>query len=128
MIHTITCAIKSDDPLLVQQFRDRLAIAAIKSTDLSSSGNKYTYLDLQWDDTIPIGSKHGFHRAGAKPKKLLYDGKIVTCGLVWQLREEGHLSDAAIGLILDASESTIARRRKKHLTDGNFHKDGNVIF
>lgn len=128
MVHTITCALKSDDPLLVQQFKDRLAAATIKATDLSSTNSKYTYLNLQWDDSIPAGSKHSTHRAGAKPKKLLYDGKVVTCGLVWQLREEGHLADAAIGLILDVSESTITRKRKKHLTDGDFRKGSTVIF
>ena len=130
MIHELTCAINTNDKAIMQQFKDRLPSAKIKAIDLASPNSKYTYLSLQWDDTdIPAAQKHhGNSHAGAKPKKLLYEGKPVTCGLVWHLREQEHLSDAAIGGVLDASESTIARRRKKHLADGNFHADSVTIF
>lgn len=130
MVHTVTCAIKSSDGLIVQQFVDRLAAVGIKATDQTPSGSRYTYFDLHWDDEdTQTASRHrATHRAGAKPKKLLYDGKQATCGLVWHLRENEYLSDAAIGLVLDASESTVARRRKKHLADGDFYKDSDVIF
>lgn len=129
MVHTVTCAIKSNDGLIVQQFVDRLAAVGIKAADQTPPDSKYTYFNLCWDDEdTQTASRHrGPHRAGAKPKKLLYDGEQATCGLVWRLRDGG-MSDAAIGLMLDAAESTISRRRKKHMADGDFYKDSNVIF
>lgn len=129
MIHTVICAVKSKDRLIVQQFLERLASAGIKATDQTPTDSKYTYFDLCWDDAdIQTTSKHpNIHRIGAKPKKLLHDGKPVTCGMVWQMRNGG-MSDAVIGLVLDVSESTISRRRNKHIADGNFCKDSNTIF
>lgn len=129
MIHTVICAVKSKNGLIVQQFLERLASAGIKATDQTPTDSKYTYFDLCWDDadTQTTANHPNTHRAGAKPKKLLHDGKPVTCGVVWQMRNDG-ISDAVIGLVLDVSESTISRRRKKHLADGSFYRGNNTIF
>lgn len=129
MVHTVTCAIKSNDGLIVQQFVDRLAAVGIKAADQTPPDSKYTYFGLCWDDEdTQTASRHrAIHRAGAKPKKLLYDGEQATCGLVWRLRDGG-MSDAAIGLVLDAAESTISRRRKKHMADGDFYFGSEVVF
>lgn len=129
MVHITTCAIKSKDKLTVQQFTERLKSAGIKAINQTPPDSKYTYLDLSWNDADIQTTlrQHNTNRAGAKPKKLLYDNKPVTCGLVWQLRDDG-MSDAVIGSVLDASESTISRRRKKHMADGDFNKDSDIIF
>ena len=129
MVHTITCAIKSNDGLIVQQFVGRLAAVGIKAADQTPPDSKYTYFNLCWDDEdTQTASRHrATHRAGAKPKKLLHDGEQATCGLVWRLRDGG-MSDAAIGLVLDAAESTISRRRKKHMADGDFYFGSEVVF
>ena len=126
MLHTVTCAIKSNDGLIIQQFAERLAAAGIKAIDRTAPRSKYAYLDLCWDDALPMHIQSN-RKAGAKPRQLLHDGVPATCGLVWQMRADG-MSDAAIGLVLDASESTIARRRHKHLTDGDFCKGSNIVF
>lgn len=127
MIQKITCAVNTTDHLLMQQFTDRMLLSGITTKNVKPT-SKYIYFDASWDDAnvpgIPISSHN---RAGAKPRKLTYDGGDATCGLVWKLRREG-LSDAEIGLILDASESTIARRRKKHLADGSFVEDSTAVF
>lgn len=126
MLQTITCAIKSKDRMIIQQFMERLASARIKAIDRTAIGSPYTYFDLCWDDAD--ASSAGVKcRAGAKPRKLLYEGVPATCGLVWQMRSGG-MSDAVIGQMLDTSESTISRRRKKHLADGDFCRDSKVIF
>lgn len=130
MVYRLTCAVSTNDELLLQQFKARLSPAGIRASDLASPNSRYSYLELQWDDAgIPAAPEnHGCHRAGAKPKKLLLDGRPATCGQVWQLREKDHLSDAAVGSVLDASESTITRRRKKHLADGDFYSGSTVVF
>ncbi|MCM1219308.1 MAG: hypothetical protein NC548_32920 [Lachnospiraceae bacterium] len=88
--------------------------------------HKLTYA-VSLDDTQHLG-KSGSKKAGAKPKQLIYNGEPVTCGFVFQLRNVKNLSDAEIGLIFDISESTIARRRKKHSAEGSFYAGSTVIF
>lgn len=128
MIQKITCAINTTDNQILKQLTDRMLLSEITVTNIKPAA-KCIYFDAVWDDAdIPaIVQKPKHNKAGAKPKKLIYDGKDVTCGLVWQFRHEG-LSDAEIGLVLDASESTIARRRKKHLAEGSFCAESAVIF
>lgn len=128
MIQKITCAANTTDNLMFQQLTDRMLSSGIAVNNIKTS-SKYIYFDAVWDDTdMPENPRpKSGHRAGAKPKKLIYDGKNATCGLVWQLRNNG-LSDAEIGLVLDVSESTIARRRKKHLSDGSFTENSTAIF
>lgn len=130
MIQKITCAANTTDNLMFQQLTDRMLSSGIAVNNIKTA-SKYIYFDAVWDDTDmpkPPRQKSNHNKAGAKPKKLIYDGKNATCGLVWQLRNEMHLSDAEIGLILDVSESTICRRRKKHLSDGSFVENSAVIF
>ena len=129
MQQKITCAINTTDNQILQQITDRILLSGIIANNIKPA-SKCIYFDAVWDDAdIPtIIQKPNHNKAGAKPKKLVYEGAEATCGLVWKLRNEGHLSDAEIGLILDVSESTIARRRKKHLSDGSFHSDSKVMF
>lgn len=130
MLHKISYAVMSDDTDILQQFESRLAIVGIQ-VNLIKSSDRYSYFEASWDDAdIPCQPfKNSRSRnAGAKPKQLIYNGSPVTCGFVFQLRNNKNLSDAEIGLIFDVSESTISRRRKKHLSDGNFYKDSSTIF
>lgn len=128
MIQKLTLAVNSNDDILIQQFINRLLLVGIHSEQLKPS-NKYCYLEITWNDSdtdLPL--KHNTRNAGAKPKELHYNNSPVTCGLVYQLRNQKHLSDAQIGAMLDVSESTICRRRKKHISDGNFYEGSNTIF
>lgn len=128
MIQKLTLAVNSNDDILIQKFTDRLLLVGIHPEQLKSS-DKYSYFEITWNDSdtgLPL--KHNTRNAGAKPKELLYNNSHVTCGLVYQLRSQKHLSDVQIGTILDVSESTICRRRKKHLSDGNFYEGSNTIF
>lgn len=129
MIQKITCAANTTDNLIFQQLTDRIRLSGIAVSNIKTS-SKYIYFDAVWDEDMPKPpiQKSNHNKAGAKPKKLIYDGKNATCGLVWQLRNEMHLSDAEIGLVLDVSESTIARRRKKHVADGGFVENSTAIF
>lgn len=130
MLQKLTCAANTTDNLIFQQLINRIRLSGITVNNIKTS-SKYIYFDAAWDDTeIPtlFKQKSNLNRAGAKPKKLMYEGKEATCGLVWQFRNDGHMSDAEIGLVLNASESTICRRRKKHLADGNFVENSTVIF
>lgn len=123
MVQTITCAVNSNNSAVLQQFIKRLSISGIKAHQGQPS-EKYTYLQLIWDDAdIP---RH--KNAGAKPKKLQYEGKTATCAFVYWLRNEKKLSDAEIASLYDVSESTISRRRKKHMENGCFHEDSTAIF
>lgn len=130
MIRKLTYAIYSDDADILQQFEDRLLLVGIQVKHIRSS-DKYHYFDASWDDTdIPDlhikGSRS--RNAGAKPKQLLYNGNPATCGFIFQLRNVKNLSDAEIGMIFDVSESTIARRRKRHLSEGSFYENSTIIF
>lgn len=130
MIQKITCAVNTTDNLLFQQFIQRMFLSGITVDNIKHS-SKCIYFDVHWDDTdMPAHAiqKPDHNKAGAKPKKLTYDGNAVACGFVWHLRNEGHLSDADIGLILGASESTICRRRKRHMANGEFFENSEIIF
>ena len=128
MIQKITCAINTTDEQILQQITDRLLLTGISATNIKPS-SKCIYFDAFWDDAEPTTiKKPNSHKVGAKPKKLDYEGEEATCGMVWKLREQGHLSDGEIGMILGASESTIARRRKRHLADGSFGEGSAVVF
>lgn len=129
MIHKITCALNSNNDILIQNFLSRLLLADIRAKILKSS-DRYSYIDIAWDDSNPALSAkpHNIRNAGAKPKELQYNNSPVTCGYVFQLRNQKHLSDAQIGAMLDVSESTICRRRKKHLSDSSFYEGSNTIF
>lgn len=128
MIQKLTCALNSNDDILIQQFTDRLLLIGIHSEKLKPS-DKYCYFEITWDDSdtnLPL--KHNIRNAGAKPKILQYNNSPVTCSLVYQLRENKHLSDAQIAALLDTSESTICRRRKKHFLNNSFYEGSKTIF
>lgn len=131
MIQKITCAANTTDSLIFQQFVNRMLLSGIVVDNIKHL-SKYIYFDVHWDDTDMLKtsaiqkSNHG--NAGAKPKKLTYEGNAATCGLVWNLRTQGHLSDADIGLVLGASESTICRRRKRHMANEEFFENSECIF
>lgn len=128
MIQKITCAANTTDSLIFQQFADRMLLSGI-TVDNIKHFSKYIYFDVHWDDTDMLKtSAANRSNAGAKPKKLTYEGNAVVCGFVWHLRNEGHLSDADIGLILGASESTICRRRKRHMENGEFFENSACVF
>lgn len=129
MVQKLTCALNSNDDTIIRQFIDRLLLIGIHSTKLKPS-DKYCYLEVAWDDsnTALSAKPHNIRNAGAKPKILQHNGLPVTCGLVYQLRKQKHLSDSQIGALFDISESTICRRRKKHTSDGNFYEGSNTIF
>lgn len=128
MIHKLTCALNSNDTTLIQQFVERLLLIGINLEQLKSS-DKYSYFEATWNDSdtnLPL--KLNARNAGAKPKTLQFNNSPVTCSLVYQLREYKHLSDAKIAEMLDVSESTICRRRKKHSLNGSFHEGSKTIF
>ena len=129
MIQKITCALNTNDDILIKNFISKLLLANIQAKILKSS-DKYCYLDVSWDDSNAVLSakKHNIRNAGAKPKELQYNNSPVTCGLVYQLRSQKHFSDAQIGAMFDVSESTICRRRKKHISDGCFYEGSKTIF
>lgn len=130
MIYKLIYAVNSDNKNIIQQFENRLSIANIYTKQLKSS-DKYSYFEASWDDanvpTLHLRNSNS-KNAGAKPKQLVHDGKPVSCGFIYTLRHTKNLSDAEIGLIFDVSESTIARRRKRHLSDGSFYENSNIIF
>lgn len=129
MVQKLTCALNSNNDIVIQQFTDRLLLVGIQSKQLKSS-DKYSYLEISWDDsnTTLSAKNHNIRNAGAKPKILQHNGSPVTCGLIYQLRNQKHLSDSQIGVLFDISESTVCRRRKKHLSDGSFYEDSKTIF
>lgn len=129
MIRKVNCALNSNDDMFVQQFISRLLLAKIQTESIKSS-DRYTSFVACWDDSDTDLSfkNHNNRNAGAKPKELLYNNIPVTCGLVFQLRNQKQLSDAQIGALFDISESTICRRRKKHTLDGDFFENSDIIF
>lgn len=130
MIHKLIYAVNSDDKDILQQYKDRLLLAGIQ-TEFLKSTDKYYYIESTWDDAelpnLHLKNKNS-KRAGAKPKMLQYAGKPVTCGLIYGFRYQKNLSDAEIGSLLNISESTITRRRKKHMAIGSFYEDSEVFF
>lgn len=130
MMHKLVYAVNSIDTDTLQQFSDRLSLCGIQTKQLKTS-DKYSYFEAVWDDADipklhPKNSRSG--NAGAKPKQFIYNGSPVSCGFIFQLRNVKKLSDAEIGLIFDVSESTVARRRKKHLSDGSFYEGSTILF
>lgn len=128
MIQKLTFAVNSNDDILIQNFLSRLLLANIQAKILKSS-DKYSYIDITWNDSdINLPLKLNSRNAGAKAKILHYNNSPVTCGLIYKLRNEQHLSDAQIAALLNVSESTICRRRKKHFSDGCFYEGSKTIF
>lgn len=129
MIQKLACAINSNNDMLIQQFISRLQLIRIQIKNIKSS-DKYTSFEIYLDDSdTDLSFKNQNSRnAGAKPKILKYNNTPVTCGLVFQLRNQKHLSDAQIGALFDISESTICRRRKNHTLDGDFFDNSDIIF
>lgn len=61
-------------------------------------------------------------------KQIEYKGHSVTCGTIYQLKEVKGFSDNAIATLLNVSESTVWRRRKKHIDNGDFYDGSTIIF
>lgn len=130
MIQKITYVVNSNDMDILQQFTDRLSMVGIQSKHIKSS-DKYNYYESCWSDLdAPNLQSKGLNskNSGAKPKQLKYNGNPVDCGLIYQLKHSKNLSDAEIASLFDVSESTIFRRRKKHLSNGDFYSDSRTIF
>lgn len=117
----ITCAVNTLNENILQDFKKKMAASRIHVTDIPQQANsRYVYFRLEWDNDLPR------QKAGAKPKKLFFKGKEADCSLIWKFRMEG-LSDAEIAAVLDIGESTVRRRRKKHLEDGDFYEGSTII-
>lgn len=130
MIQKITYVVNTNDKDILQQFIKRLSFAGIQSKHLKSS-DKYNYYESYWSDSDSPDLQYKNHNtksAGAKTRQLKHNGKSVTCGFVYELRHTKNLSDAEIASLFDISESTIFRRRKKHLSDGTFYENSDTIF
>ena len=126
MIHTIILATNSDEESL-QQFQSRLLMVGVQTNHLKSD-SKLNYFEFSWDDADSPQLSKGNRNAGAKPKQLTYNGELVTCSTIYQFRNTKHLSDAEIGTMLDVSESTITRRRKNHISNGEFYDGSSTNF
>lgn len=127
MIQTLTY-ITNADQSIIEKFIKRTSAAGISTTIMNRSG-KGTILEASWDDAV-IAHKISLSKKeniGCPPKELTYEGKPVTCASVYSLRNKG-ISDARIAELLDVSESTITRRRKRHMKEGNFHADSKTRF
>ncbi|MDE6568259.1 MAG: helix-turn-helix domain-containing protein [Lachnospiraceae bacterium] len=64
----------------------------------------------------------------AHRKQIEYKGHSVVCGTIYQLKEVKGFSDYAIATLLNVSESTVWRRRKKHMANGDFYEGSTTIF
>ena len=64
----------------------------------------------------------------AHRKQIEYKGHSVVCGTIYQLKEVKGFSDYAIATLLNVSESTVWRRRKKHMANGEFYNGSTTIF
>lgn len=64
----------------------------------------------------------------AHTKQIEYKGHSVTCGTIYELKVTKGFSDYAISTLLNVSESTIWRRRKKHTENGDFYDGSTKIF
>lgn len=127
MIHKIIFATNSDKDTL-QQFQNRLLMVGVQTKHLKSE-TRFNYFESTWDDADSLElTKKSNKNAGAKPKQLTYNGESVTCSIIYQLRNYKHLSDAEIGSLFDISESTITRRRKKHISNGDFYDGSSIVF
>lgn len=120
--------ITNGEQSVIDKFVRRISAAGISTTIVGRSG-KNTMLESRWDDAV-IAHKISLSKReniGCPPKELTYEGKPVTCASVYGLRSQG-VSDARIAELLDVSESTITRRRKKHLKEGNFYANSKTRF
>lgn len=130
MKHSIIYVIKKEDDVFMQEFIERLQCVEIQTRKINDT-EKYTYYESSWDDVdifkAPM-KEHNPRNAGAKPKEIRYKDKPVSCGFIYLLRKQNHLSDAEIASLFDISESTISRRRRKHIENGNFYENSKVVF
>ena len=122
MVHTIIFAANSNEDTL-QQFQSKLLSAGVQTKHLQSD-SKLNYFESTWDDEDSPGKKN----PGPPFKELKYNGEAVTCGTIYQLRNKKNLSDARIGALFGMSESTITRRRKKHISNGDFYDGSTTVF
>lgn len=87
-------------------------------------------MESSWDDAVfpqkPTLKKKG-ENVGCPQKEITYNGNPITCSSVYELREKG-ISDARIAELLDVSESTVTRRRKRHMKEGNFYASSKTRF
>lgn len=127
MIQKLTY-ITNEERSTIEKYARRISAAGISTTVIGKSG-KSTMLESRWDDAVVTHkiSLSKRENIGCPPKELTYEGKPVTCASVFRLRSQG-ISDARIAELLDASESTITRRRKKHMKEGNFHANSQTRF
>lgn len=122
MVHTIIFATNSNEDTL-QQFQGRLSMSGVQTKHLQSD-SKLNYFESTWDDADSPAKKN----PGPPFKELKYNGESVTCGTIYQLRNKKNLSDAKIGALFGMSESTITRRRKKHIANGDFYDGSTTVF
>lgn len=128
MTQKIIYAIYPESECAVQKFMERLVLSGVQTKRIKSS-EKYDYFESTWNDSeIPELLLKNPRKAGAKLKQLEYKGKPVLCGSVFLLKYQKKLSNVKIGKLLHVSESTISRRIKRHLADGNFYENSKVIF
>lgn len=130
MTQKIIYAVYPQSEYAVQGFMERLVLAGIQTEEIKSSG-KYSYFESSWNDSyIPKSNMQNknLRNAGAKLKDLKYNGKSLSCGYVYLWKYQKHLSNLKIGQLFGVSESTISRRVKKHLKNGNFYEESKVIF
>lgn len=64
----------------------------------------------------------------AHTKQIEYKGNPVVCGAIYRLKEAKGFSDYAISTLLNVSESTVWRRRKKHIKNRDYYADSTTIF
>lgn len=128
MTQKIIYAVYPENECALQNFMERLLLLKIYTKPLKST-DKYKCFESTWEDTeIPEQFLKNSRNAGAKIKQLEYKGKSVSCGSVWQLKYYKNFSNKKIGQLFDVSESTINRRIKRHLSDGNFYENSKIIF
>ena len=114
MIQKIKYIVNADVDSAMEDFKVRLLFSGIQTEKINSSGHYICYESV-WDSSMipePVKQKNP-RNAGAKLKVLNHNGKPVSCGAVFLLKSQKHLSDSAIGELLNASGSTVSRRIKK---------------
>ncbi len=127
MMCKLLFAVNSRDDSAVQNFVDRIQSAGIQTSQIKYN-ESYKCFEATWDSSVPGNATTNPRNAGAKLKQLRYNGKAVPCGSVYLAKSQKKLSNAQIGELFGVSESTISRRIKRHLEDGDFHEKSKVIF
>lgn len=127
MVCKLLFAVNSRDDSAVQNFVDRIKSAGIQ-TSQTKYNESYKCFEATWDSSVSVNATTNPRNAGAKLKQLRYNGKAVPCGSVYLAKSQKKLSNAQIGELFGVSESTISRRIKRHLEDGDFHERSKVIF